>query len=415
MSGDNQEVMLSVSQLQRGVLARTVGLQLTGAIIGQASLDGKGDVVLETTKPASVLPAGTYTKLTLDATGGIVGGEALSPEDLPVASLTTPGAVQLVDNLVTADSTKALTAAQGKQLKDFLDNINTILTSDDTSLDEIQEIVNYIKQNRQILEQLGISNIAGLEVALAARVLNTDSRLTDAREWTASTISQSEAETGTSTTRRAFTALRVRQAVAAYTQPFTTADRVKLDDIAPGAQVNVPTNISITGTGATRTINSSTGSSASFNFTAEDIGAAAATHSHTWTSLTDKPIDVSQAEAEAGDGTTRRYWTSERVRQNVAAYAPAKVPTRITSNITLVPNTVYHISGDRALMLPADVNIPIGSKIRLTKDFGTTSTLSRMGSELIRYVGGETDQLIFDVNREIVLVRNSTNRWELLI
>jgi len=45
---------------------------------------------------------------------------------------------------------------------------------------------------------------------------DSDSRLTDAREWTAATISQQEAEAGTSTTRRAFTAQRVFQAIAAW-------------------------------------------------------------------------------------------------------------------------------------------------------------------------------------------------------
>lgn len=43
-----------------------------------------------------------------------------------------------------------------------------------------------------------------------------DSRMTDAREWTASTVTQTEAETGTGTTRRAWTAQRVRQAITAW-------------------------------------------------------------------------------------------------------------------------------------------------------------------------------------------------------
>jgi hypothetical protein len=47
-------------------------------------------------------------------------------------------------------------------------------------------------------------------------VADDDPRLSDSREWTAETISQIEAETGTATTRRAFTALRVRQAIAAW-------------------------------------------------------------------------------------------------------------------------------------------------------------------------------------------------------
>ena len=43
-----------------------------------------------------------------------------------------------------------------------------------------------------------------------------DARLSDAREWTAQTVSQLDAEAGTATTRRAWTAQRVRQAIAAW-------------------------------------------------------------------------------------------------------------------------------------------------------------------------------------------------------
>jgi hypothetical protein len=43
-----------------------------------------------------------------------------------------------------------------------------------------------------------------------------DAALSDAREWSADTISQAEAEAGAATTRRAFTAARVFQAVAAW-------------------------------------------------------------------------------------------------------------------------------------------------------------------------------------------------------
>lgn len=53
------------------------------------------------------------------------------------------------------------------------------------------------------------------QTALNGKVDTSDSRLTNAREWTASTVSQAEAEAGTATTRRAWTAQRVRQAIQA--------------------------------------------------------------------------------------------------------------------------------------------------------------------------------------------------------
>jgi len=47
-------------------------------------------------------------------------------------------------------------------------------------------------------------------------VKGDDTRLTDSREWTAATVDQTEAEDGTATTRRAWTAQRVRQAISAW-------------------------------------------------------------------------------------------------------------------------------------------------------------------------------------------------------
>lgn len=87
-----------------------------------------------------------------------------------------------------------------------------------------------------------ISQVVDLQTALDGKqptgsyVVATDSRLTDAREWTAETISQAEAEAGTSTTRRAFTAQRVFQAIAAWWN--ASAFKVKLDGIANGATAN---------------------------------------------------------------------------------------------------------------------------------------------------------------------------------
>ena len=76
---------------------------------------------------------------------------------------------QIVDNLGSAAADRPLSANQGRILKSLIDNIDAILSSNDTSLDEIQEIVDYIKQNRQDLQALGISNIAGLVDALSGK------------------------------------------------------------------------------------------------------------------------------------------------------------------------------------------------------------------------------------------------------
>jgi hypothetical protein len=101
-----------------------------------------------------------------------------------------------------------------------------------------------------------------------------DARLSDSREWTATTVDQTEAETGTATTRRAWTAQRVRQSAQAAINalPDTTEKPVPVDadvllafdSAASNATVVVPiggvrrrlqTKTVGTGLGTTGTIN----------------------------------------------------------------------------------------------------------------------------------------------------------------
>jgi hypothetical protein len=64
---------------------------------------------------------------------------------------------------------------------------------------------------------LGLGGAALLNVGTTAGTVaaGNDSRLSDSREWTATTVDQVEAEAGVATTRRAWTAERVRQAIVA--------------------------------------------------------------------------------------------------------------------------------------------------------------------------------------------------------
>lgn len=77
---------------------------------------------------------------------------------------------------------------------------------------------------------------ADIKALYSGKVGTSDPRLADAREWSASTVTQAEAEAGTATTRRAWTAQRVFQAVAAWWS--ASAMKTKLDGIAAGATAN---------------------------------------------------------------------------------------------------------------------------------------------------------------------------------
>ncbi|TMO43151.1 hypothetical protein CWC25_13160 [Pseudoalteromonas sp. S4389] len=80
----------------------------------------------------------------------------------------------VVDNLTSTAADKSLSANQGRIIKQMIDQVNALLTSDDTTLNEIQEVVNFIKQNRETLDSLGISNIAGLQNALDTKFNKSD-------------------------------------------------------------------------------------------------------------------------------------------------------------------------------------------------------------------------------------------------
>lgn len=62
--------------------------------------------------------------------------------------------IDIVDDLTSLETQKPLSAYQGKKLKDMIDTIQSIISSDDVSLDTIQEIVAYIKDNKADIDEL---------------------------------------------------------------------------------------------------------------------------------------------------------------------------------------------------------------------------------------------------------------------
>lgn len=227
---------------------------LNKATVGLANADNTSDV----NKPISSL-AQTALNNKVDK----IPGKDLSSNDFTSAEKSKLAGVEAgaqvnqvpVDNLSTADANKPLSANQGRVLKGLVDTINTLLQSDDSSLDELQEIVNYIKLNRADLSALGIDNIAGLRSAL------------DGKQPLSSVL------TGT-------------------TAAFTSTLLTKLNGIAAGAQVNSVTSVA-----------SKTGA---VTLTASDVGLANVNN----TSDVDKPISTSTQTAlnaklaKAGDTVT---------------------------------------------------------------------------------------------------------------
>jgi hypothetical protein len=90
----------------------------------------------------------------------------------------------IIDTLTSLEVSKPLSANQGKVLKDFIDQILLTLSSDDSNLDTLQEVVNLVKQiesdvltkanlNGDITEVFKVSDPIADEDAVNLQTLNT--------------------------------------------------------------------------------------------------------------------------------------------------------------------------------------------------------------------------------------------------
>ena len=77
----------------------------------------------------------------------------------------------VVDNVTSTSTEIPLSANQGRVLKGLIDSINTLLLSDESTLDTLQEVVDYIELNRSTLNALNISSIAGLQMLWMERLM----------------------------------------------------------------------------------------------------------------------------------------------------------------------------------------------------------------------------------------------------
>ena len=114
--------------------------------------------------------------------------------------------------------------------------------------------------------------------------------LTDAREWTAATVTQAEAEAGTDTARKAWSVLRVWQAIAAWWA--ASAAKAKLDGIAAGATVGADWSTNVTnkptlGDSAALNVGTTAGTVAAGNDSRLSDARTPTAHTHTAAQISD--------------------------------------------------------------------------------------------------------------------------------
>jgi hypothetical protein len=121
----------------------------------------------------------------------------------------------------------------GQQLRDTLSSLDGAIDGKEASGTASAAVAAHVAAADPHLNKYA----SAAQGALAATAIQPgNAALSDAREWSAATVSQVEAEAGVSTSRRAFTPQRVFQAVAAWWAGSEFA--TKLAGIASGATAN---------------------------------------------------------------------------------------------------------------------------------------------------------------------------------
>lgn len=93
----------------------------------------------------------TVEKASKDANGDVINSTYLK-------------VANIINALNDTSTNKALSAYQGKLLQDQITSIQALLQSDDTSLDELQEIVTYIKQNKSLIDGITSAKISYTDI-----------------------------------------------------------------------------------------------------------------------------------------------------------------------------------------------------------------------------------------------------------
>jgi hypothetical protein len=187
---------------------------------------------------------------------------------------------------------------------------------------------------------------------------------TDSREWTATTVSQAEAEAGTATTRRAWTAERVAQAIvarfAALTSVITATKATPVDaDQLPIFDIDLPKLTTVGGLRAalvnTQTVGTGLATTGTVNL---DLAALTGTF-QTITATGNLTFTASNYSAgrrltlciEAGGSARTLAWPSGWVRMGAA------LPTSLASGAVIVVTLLVRSTTEASTIVTHQVSV----------------------------------------------------------
>jgi len=119
----------------------------------QATKDGLGNIINETYATIASLTL-VNSSISNIVNGTTIVGKAYNDQLGRRIDTTYIRIADIINVLNDTSTNKPLSAAMGKSLQDQINAINTLLASDDTDLDTIQEIITYIKNNKTLIENI---------------------------------------------------------------------------------------------------------------------------------------------------------------------------------------------------------------------------------------------------------------------
>ena len=127
-------------------------------LAGRAVRDQNGNVINTTYATNTALDAIRALFIKIE-NGTSIARKAYGDQNGAVIDVTYVKKDQIVNDLISTATNQPLSAYMGKVLYGYIQTIQTLLSSNDTDLDTVQEIVTYIKNNKSVLDTFSTSKV----------------------------------------------------------------------------------------------------------------------------------------------------------------------------------------------------------------------------------------------------------------
>lgn len=198
-------------------------------------------------KASSTTPKANGTASAGSETSSFARGDHVHPLQTSVATATKATQDASGNVITTTYATKDELGSVSSDYNTFKTNVNTLLDSDDTTLDQMSEVVAYIKNNKGLIDGITTSKqntITGAATTITSSNLTADKAVISNGSGKVAVSSVTSTELGYLSGVTSAIQTQLNNKVSAVsgkslsTNDFTNAYKDKLDSIASSAEVN---------------------------------------------------------------------------------------------------------------------------------------------------------------------------------